>query len=136
MICADKWAEHIGAEGVINNLAPLLVQENPELRTEALTWIIKNTESIKLTDTKELIKPLVACLSDKVPNIRNMTEQVVGELMPLTGYSAFQAVMKDLKPAVQNALKPILEKVKAKVGANNNAPDANNGSLGATKLPV
>jgi hypothetical protein len=25
VVCADKWAEHIGADQVINNLAPLLV---------------------------------------------------------------------------------------------------------------
>ena len=46
----------------MNHLAPLLVQENPELRTEALTWILKNKESIKLTEIKEFVKPIVACL--------------------------------------------------------------------------
>lgn len=39
--CMDKWAEHAGPEVIINNLGPLLTQENPELRTEALKWIIK-----------------------------------------------------------------------------------------------
>jgi hypothetical protein len=69
-LCADKWAEHIGADSVINHMAPLLVQENPELRQEALTWIIKNNDAIKTTDLKELPKPLVSCLLDKVPQIR------------------------------------------------------------------
>ena len=43
----DKWANEVGAEVIINTLAPMLVQENPELRNEALTWIIKNKEAIK-----------------------------------------------------------------------------------------
>jgi hypothetical protein len=39
--CMDKWAEHVAPEVIINNVAPLLTTENPELRTEALKWIIK-----------------------------------------------------------------------------------------------
>lgn len=40
------------------------------------------------------------------------------DVMPLTGYPPFQAVLKDMKPAVQNQLQPILEKVKQKCGAS------------------
>jgi len=65
------------------------VQDNPELRTETLTWIIKQKDAIKLADAKELIKPLVACLSDKTPTIRNMSEQVICDVMPITGYAPF-----------------------------------------------
>lgn len=39
--CMDKWAEHVGPEVIINNVGPMLTQENPELRSEALKWIIK-----------------------------------------------------------------------------------------------
>lgn len=63
--CMDKWAEHVGPEVIINNLTPMLVQENPELRTEALKWIIKQKEFIKTSELKDLVKPLVSCLSDK-----------------------------------------------------------------------
>lgn len=70
----DKWAVQIGPEQIINNVVVLLIQENPELRTEALTWIIKNKESIKTSEVKELVKPMVSCLNDKSPNIRNMAE--------------------------------------------------------------
>lgn len=37
--------------------------------------------------------------------------------MPLTGYPAFQAIIATLKPAVQNSVKPMLEKIKTKCGA-------------------
>lgn len=108
----DKWADQVGPEVVINNVGPMVIQENPELRNEALTWIIKNKESIKSAEVKELVKPLMSCLNDKVPGIRNMAEQIITDVMPLTGYAPFQQVTTDLKPAVQNAIKPILEKVK------------------------
>lgn len=70
----DKWAEQVCPEVVINSVGLLLVQENPELRNEALTWIIKYKDSIKNTEVKELVKPMVSCLNDKVPGIRNMAE--------------------------------------------------------------
>lgn len=44
----DKWAEHCGAELVIAIGCPLVILDNPELRTEMLQWIIKNKEAIKL----------------------------------------------------------------------------------------
>lgn len=85
--CMDKWAEHVGAEVIINNVAPMLTQENPELRSEALKWILKNKDAIKTSETtKEFVKALVSCLSDKAPTIRNMAEEVSTHVMPLTGY--------------------------------------------------
>jgi hypothetical protein len=48
----------------------MLVTENPELRDEALKWIIKHKDAIKTSDVKELVKPLVSCITDKVPLIR------------------------------------------------------------------
>ena len=50
--------------------------------------------------------------------------------MPLAGAQAFATVVSDLKPAVQQTIKGILEKVKSKVGPCNAPLDANNGSLG------
>jgi len=44
--------------------------------------------------------------------------------------------LKDLKPAVQNAIKPILEKVKNKTGSGFSGADNNNGSLGGGAPPA
>lgn len=41
LACMDKWAEHVGPEIILNNLGVMLTQENPELRTEGLKWMIK-----------------------------------------------------------------------------------------------
>lgn len=37
--------------------------------------------------------------------------------MPISGYSEFQDAIKDFKPAVQQTLKPIIEKIKNTCGA-------------------
>ena len=100
LACADKWADVIGPETVINYLIPLLAQENPEMRQEGMTWIKKHNDAISKGDVKEFVKPLVACLSDKSPAIRQLAESIIEEVMPITGYQSFQAVLKDLKPAV------------------------------------
>lgn len=99
----DKWAELCGAELVISLGGPMVSLENPELRTEMLQWILKNKDSIKQVPgdaLKEMIKPLVECLSDKTPAIRNLAEETIGYVMPLTGYPPFQAITANLKPAV------------------------------------
>jgi len=60
---------------------------------------------------------MVFCLQDKSPNIRNMADTVVCEIMPISGYTSFQQCLQDMKPAMQQTLKPILEKIKSKIGA-------------------
>lgn len=75
--CMDKWAEHVGPEVIINNLTVQIALDNPESRTESLKWILKQKESIKSSDYKELVKPLVASLADKTPTIRGLAEEVV-----------------------------------------------------------
>ena len=63
-----------------------------------------------------MCKPLIECLNDKTPAIRSLADEVILSVMPLTGYSPFQTAISSLKPAVQQTMKPILEKIKAKVG--------------------
>ncbi len=89
VLAMDKWAEHCGPELIISIGGPMVSTDNPELRTEMFNWIIKNKDSIKLCGPdalKELTKPLVECLSDKTPAIRNLSEEVICTVMPLTGY--------------------------------------------------
>lgn len=97
----NKWSDAIGAENIINQLTIVIVTENPELRTEGLKWITDNKESIKDADTKEMIKPLIACLTDKLKAIRDSAENLISILMPIVGYSAFMTNTKDFLPAVQ-----------------------------------
>lgn len=106
----DKWAAAIGPETLIGDMGKVIVKENPEIRLVLLEWILKNKESIPKCEIAELPKPLVACLQDKAPAIRTMAEQVIIEVIPFTGPSPFNKIVKDLKPAVQNSVKQIMEK--------------------------
>ena len=114
----NKWAEAVGAENVLNYLFVKLAVENPESRTECLKWILEHEESIPLADVAATVPPLIACLSDKSKAIRDQTERVMDVVMPIVGYSEFLRAIKTLKPAVQQTLKPILEKVKNSSGAD------------------
>ena len=132
----DKWAEHTGAETVIGIGGALVIQDNPEMRSEMLKWVLKNKDAIKLVvEIKELVKPFLMCLNDKTPAIRALADEAITYVLPITGYGPFQQVISDLLPAVQNSIKPALEKIKQRVGATNIPQDAMNSSLGKSLPP-
>jgi hypothetical protein len=64
-----------------------------------------------------MVKPLVDCLLDKVSKIRQQAEEVIVEVMSMTGFEPFSRVAKDLNTAVQQQVRPILEKAKSKCGS-------------------
>ena len=59
-----------------------------------------------------MVKPLISCLSDKSKAIRESTEKIIALIMPSVGYQDFLTGIKNQKPAIQQTLKPILEKIK------------------------
>ena len=106
----NKWSDAIGPENIINHVGKVIEKENPEIRSVLLEWILKHKDQIPNCEVSSLPKPLVEWLQDKAPAIRGMAEKVVAEVMPHSGPGAFKKLLKDLKPAVQNSVKPIIEK--------------------------
>jgi len=96
----EKIVNVTSPETVLNYLVPLLKTENPQLRTEGLNFTLKYKDSIKKAEISTFVKPLVQGLQDKNPQIRGMMEEVVGEIMVLTGYSDWYDAVKDMKPAL------------------------------------
>jgi len=84
--CMNKWAEAIGAEKIINHLGEFIIVENPEARTEGLKWILLHEGSIASSDSETLVKPLVACLTDRSKPIRELAENVSRHVMAITGH--------------------------------------------------
>lgn len=82
----NKWAEAIGDHKIIDSLAPYLTEGNPELREEALTWILAHKPALKKVEHKELVAPLVQCLLDKTSKIRSNAEEVIIEVMGYIGF--------------------------------------------------
>lgn len=119
---ANKWSEAIGPEYVIQNMCGYLTDGNPEMRTECLKWITNNKEAIAKCEHPPIIKPLIMCLTDKSGPIRVMADEVIVTTMGSVGFAPFTENIRDLKPAVQQTVRPLLEKAKAKMIAAN--PDA------------
>jgi len=132
----NKWAEAIGAEIIINHVATQLTVENPESRTEGLKWIDANSEAIPKADVKEMVKPLIACLTDKSKAIREASENIIKEIMPIVGYPEFLGGIKDHKTAVQQTLKPILEKLKGQCGSAPAQEEAKQSAVQRAKSPA
>lgn len=82
----NKWAEAIGEHKVIDSLAPYLTEGSPEMREEALTWIIAHKSALAKTDHKELVAPLVNCLLDKTSKIRAQAEELIVGVMGFIGF--------------------------------------------------
>ena len=96
----NKWKEAIGPEHVIANMCTYLADGNPELRSDSLKWIVENKAAIAKCDHREMVKPLIVCLTDRSGPIRTMAEEAIVETMTHVGFSAFQEGIRDLKPAV------------------------------------
>jgi hypothetical protein len=47
-----------------------------------------------------MIKPLIACLTDKSKAVRDSADNLISILMPIVGYQAFMTNTKDFLPAV------------------------------------
>lgn len=118
----NKWKEAIGAEHVINNMCTYLPDGNPELRNDSLKWIVENKAAIAKCEHREMVKPLIICLTDRSGPIRTMADEAIVETITHVGFAPFQEGIRDLKPAVQGTVKPLLDKAKAKaIAANPNA---------------
>lgn len=108
----NKWAEEAGTEIIINFMAVPLAVENPELRTELLTWLIEHKDKFKEVDMKVFIQPTLSCLQDKSAGIRQKGELFFAEVVGIVGFESFQPFLKDIKPAVMNTLNSIFDKYK------------------------
>ena len=71
---------------------------------------MKNKESISKSSLEDFPKALVSWIQDKIPAIRSLAEEVIIEVIPFAGAAAFRKIVSDLKPAIQNTVKPQIEK--------------------------
>lgn len=132
----NKWAEVIGAEIIINKMVDQLIVENPESRTEIFRWITEHKDDIPNANVQDMVKPLVTCLTDKSKQIREDCQKVIMVVMPITGHQDFYDKLKDMKAAVQQTLKPMLDKIKAEAGGPGAKEEAKEPEAVAEKKPV
>ena len=111
-IALDKFSVEAGSETIINFALPLLVQESPELRIEIINWILKKNDALPKSEIKTNIPVILTCLQDKTKEIRNLAERLLEKCTQIISITPFINALKDLKPAIQQNLKPIVEKYK------------------------
>lgn len=138
---ADKWSDAIGPEFVINSMCTYLETGNPVMRTDILKWIVAHKSAIIKCEHPLMIKPFLACLTDKTPEIRGLADEVIVATMSIVGFGPFSEGIKDMKPAVQGTVRPLLEKAKQKaITANPSAamaePEEDVKGPSATKKPI
>ena len=130
----DKWAVETGAECIIMYVAGPLTQENPEMRTELLNWLLAHKETFARCDVKPMVPGIINCLQDKSANIRNAAEVLFGEVVELVGFETFTPFLKDIKPAVLSSLKQIFDKYRNPPLAGELS--ATQGSVTSLKVPL
>lgn len=81
----NQWAEAAGPETMISIIGGCLAQENLEIRTGLLNWILENKSCLNKSENETLIKSSIKCIQDKSPDIRKMTEDMIEALLPTTG---------------------------------------------------
>lgn len=80
------------------------------MKNEILTFISRNLEGFAKSEVKFFVQPIMNCLSDRSKDIRNISEQILQTAVDTIGAEPFTMNMKDLKPAVVQQIKPILQK--------------------------
>lgn len=120
----DKWAMETGAENVIMYVSAPLMQDNPEMRTELLNWLLAHKETFCKCDVKVMVPGIINCLQDKSVNIRNASEVLFGEVVELVGFETFSPFLKDIKPAVMSSLKQVFDRYKTVDAVQDTVPKA------------
>jgi len=106
----NKFSAEIGSTTLINHMLPFLSQENPEMRFEILTWILTSNDNLAKADIKQNVAPVLSALQDKTKDIRNLAERLLERCINVIGTIPYVSVLKNLKPATQQLLKPIISK--------------------------
>ena len=108
----EKWATEAGVESILTYSSTLLMQDNPEIRTSLLNWILTHKSDFSKYDMKPMAPCILSCLQDKAVNIRNAAESLYSETIEYIKFDTYQPYLKDIKPTVLNSLKIIFDKYK------------------------
>jgi cytoskeleton-associated protein 5 len=118
----DKWAHEAGAEYVISYSCEILKQENPELRSELINWLLAHKDSLPKVDLNPMIPSLISCLQDKSAGIRNSAEILFADVIEQVGYNALKPHLKNIRPAFLSTLQPIFDKYRNETGEKEAEP--------------
>jgi hypothetical protein len=116
LICMEKWALNAGIENIISYIPEHLKNENTEMKNDIFKFLGKSKNLIEKNNIaqqnlKEFCGPLLKCLQDKIQQIRTYAEDFICFSLKYVNISNYLTMLKDLKPAIQNDLKKILDNI-------------------------
>jgi hypothetical protein len=148
LICMEKWALNSGIENIITYIPEYLKNDNTEMKNDIFKFLGKFRNLIEKNNSaqiqpqqylKEFCSPLLKCLQDKIQQIRTNAEEFICFTLKYVNISNYLSILKDLKPAIANDLKKILDSIQIihlenesqnlqniETGANNNSNTNNN----------
>lgn len=91
----------------------------PALRRDALAWLVRVATAPTApvaADLRPLLRPALACLSDKLKEVRDAAEALIGEMVRREPADAFRRLSKELKPEGAKALAPLLDRFAREAG--------------------
>ncbi|KAK6191581.1 hypothetical protein SNE40_003232 [Patella caerulea] len=117
----NVWVEHTTLTPLVEceALSDSLKIENPNLRTELLSWLSEKLPSHRIlpTEIRQCIPHVLNCLEDRNGDVRKKAQESLVPFMIHTGYDSFLKASSKLKPASKDQIMAILEKARANLPA-------------------
>lgn len=116
LLCMEKWTLNAGIENILSHIPEHLKNENTDMRADLFKFLGKfrnliEKNSLAQQNLKEFCGPLLKCLQDRIQQIRTMAEDFILFTLKYVNISIYQTGIKDMKPAIQNDLKKILDNI-------------------------
>ena len=108
--CLEKIGNEVGQDAIISSALPMIAQDNPEIRTEVINYVLKYADFLPKVDIRSNVNAILSALQDKSKEIRANTERLLEKCVNVIGAGPFSTAVKDFKSAIQNDLKPIISK--------------------------
>ena len=129
-ICFDKWVECVGFDSLIIYFPSFLKNDNVEIRTEIMNFIIKYknkfNKEIGISVFKEMVPNLLLCLQDRSSSVRTQSEEIIKLSLNYIKLNNYYSKIKEFKPAITNDLKIILDKIQNEINGNNSNTNETN----------
>ncbi|KAG2373279.1 hypothetical protein C9374_012268 [Naegleria lovaniensis] len=111
----DKYISVFPFESMLKFFPKAITSEkgNPEGKKEVLEFIYNHLATMKTKNIdifSPLVKPLLEYLQASRPDTRKLAEAILSEILQHGGYDYVSKQVRELKPAFQKSLAPLLQK--------------------------
>jgi hypothetical protein len=124
--CINKLIELIGIDYIIGFLPTHLKTKNLEMKNEILNILLQNKKNItNQKECKKIIIPLIDCLLDKNINVRNMSKEIIQEIMKYVPSEYITNYINTLKPSYKEQINSIIFNDKSSKSSDKNISKGN-----------